>query len=76
MSDALQLLLNLDQDAIRATSELRWEPATAVLTVASAWWVKGPLLVAAGLVCGPAQPPPVPARGARGDAELRRRRRR
>ncbi len=48
MSDALQLLLNLDQDAIRATSELRWDPATAVLTVASAWWVKGPLLVGAG----------------------------
>ena len=48
MSDALQLLLNLDQDAIRATSELRWEPATAVLALVSAWWVKGPLLVAAG----------------------------
>ena len=48
MSDALQLLLNLDQDAIRATSELRWEPATAFLTLASAWWVKGPLLVGAG----------------------------
>ena len=48
MSDALQLLLNLDHDAIRATSELRWEPATAVLTLASAWWVKGPLLVGAG----------------------------
>jgi len=48
MSDALQLLLNLDQDAIRATSELRCGPATAILTLASAWWVKGPLLVGAG----------------------------
>ena len=48
MSDALQLLVNLDQDAIRATSGLRWTPATAILTLASAWWVKGPLLVAAG----------------------------
>lgn len=48
MSDALQLLLNLDQDAVRVTSELRCAPATAVLTLASAWWVKGPLLVAAG----------------------------
>jgi len=48
MSHALQLLQSLDEDAIRATSALRWEPATAVLTVVSAWWVKGPLLVAAG----------------------------
>jgi membrane-associated phospholipid phosphatase len=48
MTDALQLLLSLDEHAIRATSELRWEPATAILTLVSAWWVKGPLLVAAG----------------------------
>ena len=48
MTDALQLLLSLDEDAIRATSELRWEPATALLTLLSAWWVKGPLLVCAG----------------------------
>jgi membrane-associated phospholipid phosphatase len=48
MGDALQLVLSLDEDAIRATSELRWEPATAILTLLSAWWVKGPLLVAAG----------------------------
>jgi undecaprenyl-diphosphatase len=48
MTDALQLLLSLDEDAIRATSALRWEPATVLLTLLSAWWVKGPLLVAAG----------------------------
>jgi undecaprenyl-diphosphatase len=48
MTDALQLLLSFDEDAIRATSELRWEPATAILTLLSAWWVKGPLMVAAG----------------------------
>jgi undecaprenyl-diphosphatase len=48
MTDALQLLLSLDQDAIRATAELRWEPVTALLTLVSAWWVKGPLMVAAG----------------------------
>jgi membrane-associated phospholipid phosphatase len=46
--DPLQLLLSLDQDAIRATAELRWEPVTALLTLVSAWWVKGPLMVAAG----------------------------
>jgi len=49
MSDALQLLVGLDQDAIRATGALHWGPATAFLVLASAWWVKGPLLVAAGL---------------------------
>ncbi len=48
MSDVLQLLVDADHGAIRATSELRWSPATAVLTLMSAWWVKGPLLVAAG----------------------------
>ena len=48
MSTALQLLVDLDHDAIRATTELRWGPATAVLALTSAWWVKGPLLVATG----------------------------
>jgi membrane-associated phospholipid phosphatase len=48
MSNALQLLVELDHDALRATTELRWGPATAVLALASAWWVKGPLLVATG----------------------------
>jgi membrane-associated phospholipid phosphatase len=46
MSDVLQFLLGLDRDAIHATSVLHWEPATVVLVLASAWWVKGPLLVA------------------------------
>jgi membrane-associated phospholipid phosphatase len=46
VSHLLALLVGLDQDAVRATSELRWEPATVVLTLASAAWVKGPLLVA------------------------------
>jgi undecaprenyl-diphosphatase len=48
MSDALDLLVSLDQDAIRATSALRWEPATFVLAFLSAWWIKGPLMVTAG----------------------------
>jgi undecaprenyl-diphosphatase len=48
MSDVLQLLVDADHGAIRATADLRWSPATAVLTLMSAWWVKGPLLVAAG----------------------------
>jgi undecaprenyl-diphosphatase len=48
MSDALQFLLHLDHQAIRATAGLRWEPATAVFALMSAWWVKGPLLVGVG----------------------------
>jgi membrane-associated phospholipid phosphatase len=46
MTHILHLLLTLDRSAIRTTSELRWQPATAVLVLVSAWWVKGPLLVA------------------------------
>lgn len=46
MGDLFQLLIDLDREAIRATGALRWEPATAVLALISAWWVKGPLVVA------------------------------
>jgi membrane-associated phospholipid phosphatase len=48
MGDLLQLLIDFDREAIQATSGLRWDPATAVLALISAWWVKGPLLVALG----------------------------
>ena len=48
MTDALQFLMHLDQVAIRATAELRWEPATVVLAFVSAWWVKGPLMIGLG----------------------------
>jgi len=48
MGTLVQQLAGLDHDAIRATAELRWAPATAVLALLSAWWVKGPLLVAVG----------------------------
>jgi membrane-associated phospholipid phosphatase len=48
MGNVLHMLVGFDQDAVRATTALRWSPATAVLTVVSAWWVKGPLLVAVG----------------------------
>jgi undecaprenyl-diphosphatase len=48
MADVMQMLVGLDEDAIRATTALRWEPATGLLLLLSAWWVKGPLLVAAG----------------------------
>ena len=71
MSDALQLLLNLDQEAIRATSELRWSPATAVLALVSAWWVKGPLLVAVGWCADLHSRRLFPLVARRGHAELR-----
>lgn len=48
MRDLLQLLVSLDHDAIWATRELHWGPATAVFALISTWWVKGPLLVAVG----------------------------
>ncbi len=35
MGTALQLLVELDHDAIRATTELRWNPATASFALAS-----------------------------------------
>jgi undecaprenyl-diphosphatase len=48
MGNALQLLVGLDQEAARATAALRWSPVTTLLVLASAWWVKGPLLVGVG----------------------------
>ena len=36
MHDVLHLLVGLDEDAIRATSELRWRPATGMLVLVSA----------------------------------------
>ncbi len=50
MSRVLHLLVDLDRDALRATMELRCDPATGVLALVSAWWVKGPLFVLAGVV--------------------------
>jgi undecaprenyl-diphosphatase len=38
-------ITSLDLSLMHETAELRWEPATAFFAVASAWWVKGPLLV-------------------------------
>ena len=44
----IDFVLHLDGLALQALEGLRWGPATAVFVVASAWWVKGPLLVALG----------------------------
>ena len=47
--DLLQQLLQLDHAAIEEAAQLRWSPATAFFAFASAWWIKGPLFVLAGL---------------------------
>jgi membrane-associated phospholipid phosphatase len=44
MGEVLDLLVDLDHSAIRATGDLRWGPATAALALVSAWWVKGPFV--------------------------------
>jgi membrane-associated phospholipid phosphatase len=51
----LHLLAELDDFAIEATQTFRWEPLTALFVVASAWWVKWPLIAAFGAI-GDARP--------------------
>jgi membrane-associated phospholipid phosphatase len=45
---ALLLVLQVDRAALEVAQGLRWGPATFVFLVASAWWVKAPLIVAVG----------------------------
>jgi undecaprenyl-diphosphatase len=42
-------LVNLDHELVEATTAIEHPLLTAVFVVLSAWWVKGPLLVALGL---------------------------
>jgi membrane-associated phospholipid phosphatase len=44
----LSQLTAWDATAMSALHELRWAPLTALFVVASAWWVKWPLLAAVG----------------------------
>jgi membrane-associated phospholipid phosphatase len=46
---ALQPLLDADQAMVQVAAEFRWAPLTVLFVVVSAWWVKGPLYVIAGL---------------------------
>jgi membrane-associated phospholipid phosphatase len=48
MPDLLHFVLGLDRHATELGTELRWEPATALFAFVSLWWIKGPVLVAAG----------------------------
>jgi undecaprenyl-diphosphatase len=49
MSGILANVVALDHGVVEAGEALRWGPLTAVFVVLSAWWVKGPLYVIAGL---------------------------
>ena len=49
----LETLLAWDRAATALGESVRWEPLTFVFLLASAWWVKWPLLVAVG-ACGDA----------------------
>ena len=46
----LQHLIEFDRAAIDASAALRSGPATAFFIVVSAWWVKGPLFIAAAFL--------------------------
>jgi membrane-associated phospholipid phosphatase len=46
----LHLLAELDSLAIEATQSLRWQPITFLFVLASAWWVKWPIIAAVGAV--------------------------
>jgi membrane-associated phospholipid phosphatase len=48
MLHVLRELAAVDLQLTHETAELRWGPATTVFALASAWWVKGPLLVGLG----------------------------
>jgi undecaprenyl-diphosphatase len=47
---ALAQVANLDGALSEEVTDLRWHPLTSVMDVASSWWVKGPLFVAAAVV--------------------------
>lgn len=51
MSALLDLIAALDREALEATEAIRWGPLTAVLTLATAWWVKGCVFASIGAVC-------------------------
>ncbi len=44
----MDLVVELDHLLLESVQTIRWSPATALFVLASAWWVKGPLLVLLG----------------------------
>jgi undecaprenyl-diphosphatase len=53
VSVVLETLRSFDGAAVSFAESLRWEPLTIVFLLASAWWVKWPLIAAIG-ACGDA----------------------
>ena len=47
MQGFIEQLVLLDRDVMDAAANLRWSPVTGFFVLVSAWWVKGPLFVAA-----------------------------
>ncbi len=43
-------LLNADHELVEAVAVLRWGPLTALFVLLSAWWVKGPVYIVAGVL--------------------------
>ena len=50
MHELLEHMIALDRALMAAAGDLRWAPATGLFILASAWWIKGPLFVLAGVV--------------------------
>jgi membrane-associated phospholipid phosphatase len=50
LASLLHELVHLDRFLLEASVSIRWEPLTVLFVIASAWWVKGPLIVVAGAV--------------------------
>jgi undecaprenyl-diphosphatase len=48
LSGLFQQLASWDQTLLEASQVVHWEPLTVLFVLLSAWWVKGPLIVAAG----------------------------
>ena len=46
----LDLIVDADRDVLRAVRSVAHEPVTSIAIVLSAWWVKGPLMVALAFV--------------------------
>jgi membrane-associated phospholipid phosphatase len=44
----LQQLTSWDRTLLEASHVVHWQPLTALFVILSAWWVKGPVIVAAG----------------------------
>jgi undecaprenyl-diphosphatase len=61
---ATDLLTSVDDGLVRAAAGLRWAPLTALMTLLSAWWVKGIAIAALGAVADlrrrPRRIPPTP----------------